>query len=257
MSQGGGEVKREDCVAALGGAILHNVFPLFLVVVLLRLRPGMARGEVDSLRICRPGEGVDVFFSLRHGESFAAVGRDKIQLAWGFVFRIRVGIGVSGLVRCGLALGEEGDPTTIGRPFGIGVVSRLRQLDQRAALAVVVIEPEVAAEDLLVPVGALGVDDNEVSVGRNFYLRKVDNVEELVECKLGFVLRPEREGTSQDDHNSDGSFLDSHWVPGGKKGYTTPESSKASMRVADLELQVRRAVMLNSDPVLPGAKLEI
>jgi hypothetical protein len=29
------------------------------------------------------------------------------------------------------------------------------------------------------------------------------------------------------------------------------------MRVADLELQVRRAVMLNSDPVLPGAKLEI
>ena len=115
----------------------------------------------------------------------------------------------------------------------------------------------VGAEDLLVPVGALGVDDNGLSVGRDFHFLEVDNVEELVECELGFVLRPEHEGTSQDDHNSDGSFLDSHWVPGGKKGYTTPESSKASMRVADLELQVHRAVMLNSDPALPGAKPEI
>ena len=145
----------------------------------------MARCEVDGLRICRPCEGVDVLFSLRHGESFAAVGRDKIQLAWGFVFRIRVGIGVSALFRCGLALGEEGDPTTIGRPFGIGIVSRLRQLDQRAALAVVAIEPEVAAEDLLVPVGALGVDDNEVSVGRDFHPREVDKLKNSSSVSLG------------------------------------------------------------------------
>ena len=74
LSQGSREVEGEDRVTAFGGAVLHDIFPCFLVVVFLRLRPRMARGEVDRLRICRPGESVDVFFSLRHGESFAAVG---------------------------------------------------------------------------------------------------------------------------------------------------------------------------------------
>ena len=62
---GGGYIEREDRVAALGGAILHDILPFFLVVVLLRLAPGLARREVDRLRIGGPGEGVDVFFSLR------------------------------------------------------------------------------------------------------------------------------------------------------------------------------------------------
>ena len=99
----------------------------------------------------------------------------------------------------------------------------------------------------------------EFPSGESSTAGEVDGVEEFVECELGFVLRRERRQrtSSASNHNNDGSFLDSHWVPGGKKGYTTPESSKASVRVADLELQVRRAVMLNSDPVLPGAKLEI
>ncbi len=73
-NEGGRKIKSEDGVAALRGTILHNIFPLFLVIVFLRLAPRVARGEVNGLRIRRPGEGVDFFFSLRHGERFATVG---------------------------------------------------------------------------------------------------------------------------------------------------------------------------------------
>ena len=202
--ESGRQVEREDGVAALGGAILHNIFPRFLVIVFLRLGPGLASGEVDRLRIGRPGEGVDIFFSLSHRESFAAVGRDEVNLGGGFVFRVRTGVGVRIRIRSGvttficgrLAFGEEGDPAAVGRPLGFGVVSRLRQLNQIArsssAFGVVVIEPEIAAEDLLVPVGALGCDHNRVAVGRNLERREVDRVEELVERELGFALGDEQ-----------------------------------------------------------------
>ena len=35
---------------------------------------------------------MDVFFSLRDGKGFAAVGRDQIELTGGVVFRVGVGI---------------------------------------------------------------------------------------------------------------------------------------------------------------------
>ncbi len=118
-------VEREDRVAAFGGAVLHDVFPLLLVFILLLFAPGLARGEVDGLRIRGPGEGVDVFFSFRDRESFAAVRRDEIDLA-DFVFRVGVGIGVVALLGCVLPFREEGDPLAVGRPLGVGVVSGLR-----------------------------------------------------------------------------------------------------------------------------------
>ncbi len=77
-----GHVEREDRVAALGGAILHDIFPLFLVIVFLLLAPGLARGEVDGLRIGRPGKCVNFFFALGDGEGFAAAGRDQVDLRW-------------------------------------------------------------------------------------------------------------------------------------------------------------------------------
>ena len=79
----GGKIEREDGIAALGGAILHDVFPVFLVVVFLRLAPGLAGGEVDRLRSLGPGKCVDILVSLGHGEGFAAVGGDEVDLAGG------------------------------------------------------------------------------------------------------------------------------------------------------------------------------
>jgi hypothetical protein len=70
----GGDVEREDGVAAFGGSILDYIFPVFLVVIFLRLGPGLAGGEVNGLRIGGPGKRVNFFFALGHGERFAAVG---------------------------------------------------------------------------------------------------------------------------------------------------------------------------------------
>ena len=81
----GGKIEREDGIAALGGAILHDIFPVFLVIVFLRLAPGLAGGEVDRVRILGPGKCVDILVSLSHGEGFAAVGGDEVDLAAGFV----------------------------------------------------------------------------------------------------------------------------------------------------------------------------
>ena len=227
------QVECEDRVTALGRAILHDVFPLLLVVVLLLSRPGLARGEVDGLRIGRPREGVDVFFSLGYGEGFAAVGRDEVDLTGGLVFRVRIRICVAALLRGSLALREEGDPAAVRRPLRIGVVSGLRQLNQianrAAALAVVVIEPEIGAEDLLVPIRALGRDDHRVAVRRNLNRGKADGVEELVERHLGLALSHHGERTGQHHQGDQGSFVESHRVPGGKKRYTTADSFEASL----------------------------
>ena len=51
-------------------------------------------------------------------------------------------------------------------------MSGLGQLDEGSGLAVAMIEPEIAAKDLLVPIGALGADDDRVSVGRNLKRRR-------------------------------------------------------------------------------------
>ena len=42
-----------------------------------------------------------------------------------------VGIGVLGFFGGSFALGEEGDPSAVGRPLGLGVVAGLGELDQR------------------------------------------------------------------------------------------------------------------------------
>src|SRR5205807_3993832 len=127
----------EESVAAFGGAILHDVFPLLSVVVFLGFGPGVAGGEVESVRIGGPGESVDFFLTLGYRNGFAAGWRDQVDLG-GFSFVVFVfvfflvfsffvgGIGIfSG---SGLALGEERDPVSIGRPFGLGVVAGLRKL---------------------------------------------------------------------------------------------------------------------------------
>ena len=112
-------------------------------------------------------------------------------------------------------------------------MSGLRQLNQiantRATFAVVVIEPEIAAEDLLVPVGALGADDDRVAVGRNLQRPEIDGVEELVERELGLVLSGEGERTTHEHQGDQNGFVDSHRIPGGKKGYTTADSLEASL----------------------------
>ena len=135
---------------------------------------------------------MDILVSLGHREGFAAVGGDEVDLAGGFVFGIRIGIGIAGFLRRTLALGEKGDPAAVGGPLRVGIVSGLRQLNQiantGAALAVVVIEPKIAAEDFLVPVGALGDDDHRVAVGRNLQRPEIDGVEEFVEREFGLAL---------------------------------------------------------------------
>ena len=162
---GGGHVEGEDRVTAFGGAVLQNVFPFFLVSIFLIFGPRLARGVVDGLRIGGPGEGVDVFFSFGDGEGFAAAGRDEIDMA-DFVFG--VGIGVVALPCWVLAFREEGDPLAVGGPLGVGVVSGLRERNQRAGFAVVLVEPEIGAENLLVPIGAFGDDDHRIAIGREF-----------------------------------------------------------------------------------------
>ncbi len=82
----------------------------------------------------------------------------------------------------------------------------LRQLNQRAASAVLVIEPEIFAEDLLIPVGALGSDHDGIAVGRNLKCGKADGVEKIVEGELGFVLGFNNESTTREDQNNRGSL---------------------------------------------------
>ena len=136
VGESSGNVEGEDGVAALGGAILHDIFPLFLVIVFLGLGPRVARGEIDRAGIGGPGERMDFFLTLSQRDGFAAGGRDDVELAYFFVavFVIVVGIGIRIFSGGGFALGEEGDPAAVGRPLGLGVVTGLGELDQRRSL---------------------------------------------------------------------------------------------------------------------------
>ena len=217
--QGVRQVEREESVAALGGAILHHIFPLFFVVIFLLLAPGLAGRKVNGLRIRRPRKRVDLFFALGDSKGFAAAGRDQIDLrGLAFRIRIRVGVRIGVIAACGqFAFGEKRDPLAVGRPLRLGVVAGLRQLNQRAGLAVVAIEPEVLAEDLLVPIGAFGNDDDRMAVGRNLYRREADGVEEFVEREFGFALRGDGECATQDDCKQDYDSLDSHRAQMGRR----------------------------------------
>ena len=56
------------------------------------------------------------------------------------------------------------------------------------------VEPEFFAEDLLVPVGLFGSDDDGVAIGRNFHRVKADRVEEFIESEFGLCgLRDRQE----------------------------------------------------------------
>src|SRR5580658_4578275 len=110
---------------------------------------------------------MDFFVTLSQGDGLASGRRDDVELAYFFVavFIAVVVVGVGIFFGRGFAFGEEGDPAAIGRPLGLGVVTGLGQLNQR----VVAVEPDVVAEDLLVPVGALGDDHYGIAVGRDGY----------------------------------------------------------------------------------------
>src|SRR5271155_5098520 len=118
---------------------------------------------------------MDFFVTLSQRDRLAAGGRDDVELAHFFVaVFIVVVVGVGIFFGRGFALGEEGDPAAVGRPLGLGVVTGLGELNQRrsawrCAFRVVAVEPEIGAEDLLVPVGALGRDYDRTAVGRDGY----------------------------------------------------------------------------------------
>ncbi len=91
---------------------------------------------------------MDFFLTLSQRNGLAACGRDQVDLADFFVavFIVVVGIGI--LFGRGFALGEEGNPAAVGRPLGLGVVTGLRELNQRgsvwrSAFRVVAVEPEI------------------------------------------------------------------------------------------------------------------
>ena len=156
------------------------------------------------------------------------------------------------------AAGLRSERKAIQRPsgdhFGSESWPGLRQLNERAAFAIVVIEPEIAAEDLLVPVGALGLDDDRLAVGRKLKRPEIDRVEELVEGKFG-LLSQGSERTTYDHHDNEGSFLDSHlgsrWEEGlyiaefirskfVTRGYgLTPQHPQQRSERGDGELKVR------------------
>ena len=85
MGESSGNVEGEDGVAAFGGAILHDILPLFLVIVFLGLGPRVARGEIDCAGIGGPRERMDFFLTLSQRDGLAAGGRDDIELAYFFV----------------------------------------------------------------------------------------------------------------------------------------------------------------------------
>src|SRR5947209_6329508 len=130
------------------------------------------------------------FFAVGERDGFAAGGRDQVDLGGlsfiAFFFLLFVVIRVGIFFGGGFALGEEGDPSAVGRPFRFGVMAGLRELDER--LGVIAIEPEIGAKDFLVPVGALGFDDDGVTVGGKRHVAKGHRVEEFVEREFGFGL---------------------------------------------------------------------
>ena len=123
MREGGREIQGKDGIAAFSGAVLDYIFPLFLVVVLLRLGPRIPRGEIERLRIGGPGEGVNLFLSLGYCEGLSSAGGNQVDLADAFVFLIAVRI--VALLRGCLALGQKCDPASVRRPLGIGIVAGL------------------------------------------------------------------------------------------------------------------------------------
>src|SRR6185369_2215135 len=78
----------EDRIAALGGAVLDDIFPFFFISVVLLLRPGSTGGVVDESRVGGPTKAVDIILALSERERFPTVRRDQIDLRDFLVGRI-------------------------------------------------------------------------------------------------------------------------------------------------------------------------
>src|ERR1700688_837646 len=126
------------------------------------------------------------FLALGDGDRFAAGGRDQVNLA---DFALVVFVVIAGVFfRSSLPLGAKGDPAAIGRALWSGIVTRLRELDQRPCLAIVAVQPQVVAENLLIPIGALGSNYDRVSIGRNSNAGIADGIEEFVKREFGLAV---------------------------------------------------------------------
>ena len=153
---------------------MRNVFPLFLVSILLRLRPGSAGCEVQRARVRGPGKGVDFLLSFCDRKSLATVRRDQIELG-----DIVLLCGIFFLVVSAVAI----DNDDLG-----GVVTGPGELGQSSFLhSVVAVEPQILTEGALLPVSTLGFDDYGMPVGRNPDCRVVDIIKEFVQCEFRFV----------------------------------------------------------------------
>jgi len=135
-----------------------------------------------------------------------------LSLSFFFVLAV-VGI----FFRSGFSFGEEGDVAAVGGPVGFGVVAGLGELNERVGLGVRAVEIEVGAEDLPVPIGALGGDYNGIAVGRNFDCRVADGVEEVVEGEFGFGLGGGESGCEDESGDERADAWNSHRVPGTAK----------------------------------------
>src|SRR6185503_18154305 len=148
--------------------------------------PGIAGGKIKCLRIGGPGEAVYFLRSAGHRKSLTTARINQVNLVDAFVFF--PGVLIVRVFSVGFAIREERDPAAVRRPFRIGVMARLRELNQRAAGSVVSVQPQIFAENLPVPIGAFSANYDRISVRRQFHRRKTDSVKELVESYFRFVL---------------------------------------------------------------------
>ena len=80
------EIEVENHVAALIAAVTDHVLPIFFVIVVLLLGPGLAGREINCLGVARPGKSVDFVLAGGDGKGLAASGRNQKQLGDVFIF---------------------------------------------------------------------------------------------------------------------------------------------------------------------------
>src|SRR5262249_38600659 len=85
----------------------------------------------------------------------------------------------------------------------------LRQLHRRSA-AINAIKPQVGAENLLIPIGPLGLDNYGVAVGRKFSGSNPDRIKKRVEREFWLVLRKNSKCAGHKANEGKRNFVDSH-----------------------------------------------
>ena len=96
--------------------------------------------------------------SAGDGKSLTTTRINQINLVNPFVFLARIIIGVIRFFSVGFSIGEKRDPASVGRPLRISIVTRLCQLNKRSIVTGASVQPQILAENLPVPIGALGAD---------------------------------------------------------------------------------------------------